>query len=203
MARRPASTSPSRRRSPASRVRSRPPPTQLETARVEGAVNNPDGTPGQVRLLAKQGACDHLEITGACPTSPGEAMLLAGDAEYSGLEIGDQVTMDGLPGVTVVGIYRVPAAEQEFWYDVSRFDSVPRRIVEITRGSGPSIDPYMPGPLVVDPAAFDAVPVDLWRVRADRRLELPPDWTECRPDRRGPIGRRRRQATPSRSTARR
>ncbi len=155
-----------------------PPTTQLETARVRGTVNNPDGTPGQVRLLARQGACDHLEITGACPTAPGEAMLLAGDAEYSGLEIGDRVTMDGLPGVTVVGIYRVLAAEQEFWYDVSRFESVPRRILEDPGGPAEA-SAYMPGPLVVDPAAFDAVPVELWRVRADRRLELPPDWTEA------------------------
>jgi putative ABC transport system permease protein len=155
-----------------------PTTTQLETARVQGSVNNPDGTPGQVRLLARQDACDHLDITGECPTAPGQAMLLAGDADYSGLEIGDQVTLKGLPNVSIVGIYRVPTTERDFWYDVSRFDSVPRRIVEVARGTGPSITPYQPGPLVVDLSSFDAVPVELWRVRADRRLEIPADWTE-------------------------
>ena len=81
------------------------------------------------------------------PTSPGQALVLAGDAEYAGLEIGDQIPLTGgLPNVTMVGTYRVPAAAEEFWYDITRFDSVPRRIDDI---SG-DVDPFQPGPLVVD-----------------------------------------------------
>ena len=183
------------------------PTTQLETTRVEGGVNNPDGTPGMVRLLAKDGACDHLEITGRCPTSPGQALVLGGDAEYAGLEIGDQIPLTGgLPNVTMVGTYRVPAAEEEFWYDVTRFDSVPRNTDDI---SG-DVDPYMPGPLVVAGDSFDAVPDELWRVRVDHRRRRTPRLDRRRPVGRGALGsggRRRpgadRERVPGRRRARR
>ena len=56
----------------------------------------------------KPGACEHLEIDeGSCPTRPGEVMLLDGDLELTGSEIGQRVdlgelgTVDGrrhLPG---------------------------------------------------------------------------------------------------------
>ena len=129
-----------------------------------------------VRLLAKDDACEHLEITGRCPTSPGQALVLGGDAEYSGLEIGDQIPLTGgLADVTIVGTYRVPAAEEEFWYDLTRFDSVPRDVDDI---SG-DVDPYSPGRWSSTPPAFDAVPDDAWRVRVDHRLVVPPDWTDA------------------------
>ena len=87
------------------------PQTQLESVRVDSGMTTPDLTNGRGRamLLAKEGACDHLQITGQCPTSPGQALILAGDAEYSGLEIGDPVDLTGgLPNVTIVGTYTVP-----------------------------------------------------------------------------------------------
>ena len=106
---------------------------------------------------------------------PGQALVLGGDAD-AGLEIGDRIPLTGgLADVTMVGTYRVPAAAEEFWYDITRFDSVPRATDDI---SG-DVDPFQPGPLVVDPAAFDAVPDSLWRVRVDHRLVVPPDWTDA------------------------
>ena len=151
------------------------PQTQLETVRAESGITNPDGTAGVAMLLAKEGACDHLQIDGRCPASPGQALMLAGDSDYSGVGIGDAVTLAGLPGVTIVGTYRVPVTEEEYWYDLRRLGSIPRRIDDI---SG-RIDPYQPAPLVVATQAFDSVPVDSWRVRVDRRLVVPPDWTEA------------------------
>ena len=153
------------------------PQTQLESVRVDSGITTPDLTKGRglAMLLAKEGACDHLQITGRCPTSPGQALILAGDAEYSGLGIGDPVDLTGgLPNVTIVGTYTVPAAETDFWFDPRRLASVPRRIDDI---SG-AVEPYQPAPLIVTPQAFDAVPADAWRVRVDRRLVVPPDWTE-------------------------
>ena len=153
------------------------PQTQLESVRVDSGVTTPDlsNDPGRAMLLAKEDACDHLQITGTCPTSPGQALILAGDAEYSGLEIGDPVAMTGgLPNVTIVGTYTIPETETDFWFDPRRLASVPRRIDDI---SG-AVEPYQPAPLIVTPQSFDAVPADAWRVRVDRRLVVPPDWTE-------------------------
>ena len=80
----------------------------------------------------------------------------------------------GLPNVTIVGTYTVPATETDFWFDPRRLASVPRRIDDI---SG-AVEPYQPAPLIVTPQSFDAVPVDAWKVRVDRRLVVPPDWTD-------------------------
>ncbi len=153
------------------------PQVQLESVRVDSGVTTPDlsHSRGRAMLLAKEGACDHLQITGQCPTSPGQALILAGDAEFSGLEIGDSVDLTGgLPNVTIVGTYTVPATETDFWFDPRRLASVPRRIDDI---SG-AVEPYQPAPLIVTPQSFDAVPVDAWKVRVDRRLVVPPDWTD-------------------------
>ena len=59
------------------------PQTQLESVRVDSGITTPDLTKGRgaAMLLAREGACEHLQITGRCPTSPGQALILAGDAE--------------------------------------------------------------------------------------------------------------------------
>lgn len=150
------------------------PQTQLETTRADSALLDFAEERGMAMLLAKQGACEHLDITGRCPSGPGQALVLAGDLDSSGLAIGDAVELsDGLPDVTIVGSYRVPPTEAPYWYDVSRLASVPRQVLP-----GVGVRPYQPGPLIVDEQTFDGVPAGAWRVRIDRRLVLPPDWTD-------------------------
>ncbi|HEU4810917.1 MAG TPA: FtsX-like permease family protein [Nocardioides sp.] len=148
-----------------------PAQTVLETRRL-GALG------GIAMLLAKDpaggGACAHLEVAGDCPDQPGEVLLLAGDLDDTGHAVGDTIRIDGPIGeVTVVGSYRVPAAETDYWFDLQRFASTPRRTDERTG----TVTPYQPAPFVTAPATFETLPPSVWTVRVDRRLDVPADLT--------------------------
>src|SRR6478672_4060039 len=52
------------------------PQTVLETSMT-------DVYGGRWRLTAKDDACAHLEVEGTCPSKPGEALMLAGDLDFS------------------------------------------------------------------------------------------------------------------------
>lgn len=141
------------------------PQTVLETSMVEAYG-------GRWRLSAKDDACAHLEIEGSCPTKPGQALMLAGDLDFSGSKVGQTIDFAGLGKQRIVGTYRVPGAEQEdFWFDLSRFESIP------PHDNGRTVTPYKPAPLVTVPGAFDDLSQQLWQVRVDRRLAVPSDLT--------------------------
>ncbi|MCR6032686.1 FtsX-like permease family protein [Nocardioides sp. zg-579] len=154
-------------------------------AQVTAAYDGPFATPqttllteqsptpaGVWRLTAALEACEHLEVTGACPEQPGEVLMLAGDAEFTSTEIGETLDLGALGEHRVVGTYRVPdVSEEDFWFDLTRFASIPpaeRRAGNI---------PYQPAPLVTVEDAFAALEVAAvgWSVLVDRRLEVPPD----------------------------
>ncbi|MCW2796345.1 FtsX-like permease family protein [Nocardioides sp.] len=138
------------------------PQTVLESARV-------DAYGGLTKLGAKPGACDHLEVQGKCPDAVGEVMLLGADLDFTGTEIGDRVDLGALGKVTVVGTYRVPESEADYWVNLERFASTP------PHQSRDGTTPYLPAPWITVPEAFDKLPADLWSVLVDRRLEVPPD----------------------------
>jgi hypothetical protein len=142
---------------------------------VGGLVETDIKMPGESVLLAKEGACDHLIIDqGKCPSAPGEAIVLRGDADHTKVALGDRIDMGpDLPGLSIVGTYLVDPAEEAYWYDLGRLSSYPRRIQE----DGPD-RPYRPAPYIVDPTQFDAIAPTMWRVLFDRSIEIPPDWTE-------------------------
>ncbi len=129
------------------------------------------GWSGSASLRAKAGGCDHLIIAdGVCPTKPGEAMMLAADAESIHLKVGDTVGFSAYPGekLTLVGVYNVPDDVADFWFDESRFFTGP-----------PQADPsglitFNPAPLVVDPSTFDALQPNTWTVDIDRFLTITP-----------------------------
>ena len=140
------------------------PQTVLESQRVEALGG------AQVMLTGKDGACDHLEIEGDCPTKPGQVLMLAGDLDLTELPLGEKVDLGpDLGTVTIVGGYRVPADEADFWFQPDRFASFPPQVTRF--GSLP----YRPAPLVTTPATFDAIPAGQWSVRVDRRLQVPAD----------------------------
>ncbi|MCW2792015.1 MAG: FtsX-like permease family protein [Nocardioides sp.] len=131
-----------------------------------------DAYGGRWRTTARSGACDHLDIEGACPTKPGEALMLAGDLDFTGSRVGQTIEFGTLGKVRIVGTYRVPdASEEDFWFDLERFVSIPPH----TNRTGTT--PYLPAPLVTVPEAFDSLPARLWHVRVDRRLTVPADVT--------------------------
>ena len=144
------------------------PTTTLETERVPALG-------GIAMLLASDegdGACAHLDIEGACPERPGEVLMLAGDLEDTGHAIGDRIALaDPIGRVTVVGSYRVPATEGDYWFDLSRFASKPRQ-TNIRTGV---TTPYTPAPFVTVSGSFDDLPTSAWSVRVDRLLATPPD----------------------------
>lgn len=144
------------------------PTTSLETQRYPFLDNT-----GIALLLAASDACDHLAVEGACPQAPDEILMLAGDLERNLLKIGDPVTVEGPIGeVTVVGTYRAPSEEADFWFDLQRFSSIPAFTT-----AARNAQPYKPAPFITVPEAFDDLPASTWYVRVHELLEAPSDLT--------------------------
>jgi len=155
------------------------PQTQVETTTVTLYG-------GRGRLLAKDGACDHVVLVkGECPDEPGEALLLQHDLDFTETSIGDRVTVyhgdqsrqvDGftqpVTTVRIVGTYQAPTDDFDYWFDLDRLASLPPYSPE----RGPQL-PYRPAPLIVDRSTFDAIDPAEWLVRLDNRLDVPPDWS--------------------------
>ncbi len=141
--------------------------TSLETTRI-AALN------GNAMLLSIAQECDHLEVTGACPQRPGEALLAAIDGEPTGLEIGDVADLGEPYGqFTIVGTYNAPeAGTEDFWFEPLRLGSVPRRVDTRTG----VVTPFAPAPLIVDASSFESLSPEFWTVRVDRRLAIPADF---------------------------
>jgi putative ABC transport system permease protein len=144
------------------------PTTTLETDRVPALG-------GIAMLLATDvggGACAHLDVEGGCPQRPGEVLMLAGDLEDTGTQVGDRITLaDPIGEVTVVGSYRVPSSEVDYWFDLARFASKPRQ-TNVRTGV---TTPYTPAPFVTVRDTFASLPTSAWSVRVDRLLDAPPD----------------------------
>lgn len=122
----------------------------------------------QARILAKQGACQHLVIVdGHCPATPTQTMALVADLRTAHLHLGDAVDLPGLAHpLTIVGSYRVPAEQQDYWFDDQRLATVPAQ----STGAG-GITPYRPAPFVVTRPVFATAQQPLqWAAYADRRL---------------------------------
>jgi hypothetical protein len=144
-----------------------PPRTQLETVSYDFVPN------GKARLLGAADACAHLTVDGDCPDAPGEVLLLKGDLERNLLDIGDRIDLpDPVGTVRVVGSYRAPDGEDDFWFDLQRFASIPA----FTTAAGLS-QPYKAAPFVTVPEMFDDLPTSQWTVRVQRLLVAPPDLT--------------------------
>jgi hypothetical protein len=135
----------------------------LETPRV-------DAIGGQAMLTSTADACDHLDVEGACPAAAGEVLLLAGDLEEQRIAIGDVLPMADYGPVTVVGGYRVPEDETDYWFDLARFASTPQQETRTVTL------PFSPAPFVTVPATFAQFDAGSWSVRVDRRLAVPPDY---------------------------
>ncbi|MDZ5620332.1 hypothetical protein SFC88_05840 [Nocardioides sp. HM23] len=153
---------------------------QLETARLPAPGNY-----GEVQLLARDDACDHLEIEGRCPERPGETIILAGDAEEDDLAIGDRMELgEPLGSITVVGTYTYPtgpdldtadlAALEDYWFDPARLASVPPTLVGNPERGG-RVLPRRPAPYLVTTDHFEAVPSQDWVVRVDTLIDVPAD----------------------------
>jgi putative ABC transport system permease protein len=147
------------------------PQARLETDRFE-SLEFVDG--GLAQVIATPDACEHLTLRGQCPDAPGEIAMLTGDLDFMSLSLGDRFDLgDPVGPVKVVGAYRVPETETDYWFDAARFASLPRDVNILTG----AVTPYTPAPFVTAPETFDDLPTKAWSVRVDRRLDVPPDLT--------------------------
>lgn len=82
--------------------------------------------PSPVVLRSRSGVCDHLEISGECPSASGEIVVSAADAEAWGWRTGTTLEIpqekytrfdpDPPPlELTVVGVYEAPAEDPGYW----------------------------------------------------------------------------------------
>jgi putative ABC transport system permease protein len=128
------------------------------------AHQSPNGALG---LLAALRNCQQLVVAGRCPRHPGEALLLAFDARYTGTSVGDTVRLSGpSTPLKVVGTYRVKTDNAGHFDDPSRFTSVPPQPVDDT------YTPYYPAPMIVAPATLTTLPAGKWYVRTDYQLRV-------------------------------
>jgi len=142
---------------------------KLETSRFPAFQ---DGTgKAQAMMLTAPDVCDHLEIVGRCPSRPDEFLILAFDLDRNLLKIGDRVDLGAYGVKKIVGTYRIPDTESDYWFTPSRMASIPR----FDNPAGVS-QPYKPAPLVTDLSAFADVQQN-WTVQVDRLLQVPPDTT--------------------------
>jgi putative ABC transport system permease protein len=124
--------------------------------------------PGQTQqppmvLAWREGQCDQIVVTGACPDQPGEVLLPTGSATAQGYAVGDSFVLrqpvrsqDGDPPsvaeLTVVGTWSSRDLGDDSWYDPSRWSAggqVPTLLdCEVSATSEP-ISPQT-GPLLTD-----------------------------------------------------
>lgn len=96
-------------------------------------------------LVARDGACEHAVIEGACPKAAGEVLLSSGAARALGVEVGATFAMKidnaaEIADLRVVGIYRPARPGDLYWQGVWNHDAR-------------TLDPFL-----VAPATFDALP---------------------------------------------
>ncbi|MGC4109730.1 MAG: ABC transporter permease [Nocardioides sp.] len=122
------------------------------------------------RLVSVPGACDHLRLTGRCPTNPGEIAILRHDADTYGLKVGDTFNPYGdRTPFTVSGIY-VPsgkAADDTFWGGSQTLQSAPG--VSTMRSSIPA----RPAPWITPQATIE-LRREKWYVQVNQALATPP-----------------------------
>jgi putative ABC transport system permease protein len=127
--------------------------------------------PSLATLLAEPGICGRLVVTGRCPTSAGQMLMLESDATYTNTHLGDRVKVDGLSRpLRMVGTYRLPTTGAG-WFNTARFTSV----LPLPTRNG--YTPYFPAPFVVVPSTVTGLAPGQWFVRMDYRLLVLPSTT--------------------------
>ena len=115
---------------------------------------------------AREGACDQLEVHGACPSAPGE--VLVNEKDVTLYPVGEEIRLPALGRQLVVGTYTTPESD-EHWLFPARMSS---------RGTSPD-GIYRPGPIVLTPEAFGTLPPGQWLPLVDSRLRLTEDLTDA------------------------
>lgn len=130
--------------------------------------------PATFTLLARDGACDHVQLTGRCPRRPGEVVMTDADLEALGLQVSDTVRLRDDVDLTIVGSYVSPrATDDSFWLQPAALAPIAEY-----RDRNDILQPRRTGAVITVPATFDSVPGDRWLLQATNRQ---------RPDARDPV----------------
>ncbi|MEV6963583.1 FtsX-like permease family protein [Hamadaea sp. NPDC051192] len=132
--------------------------TPITGLRLTGPILRP-GASAKGALLAREGACEHAVVDGACPAGPGQILVSDGVARSLSLAVGDRFSMkidnsSEVAELTVVGLYRPVRADDRYWSGVWDHDS---RVID---------------PLLTAASTFDHLPTARPQTTVDLELGL-------------------------------
>ena len=142
---------------------------------------------GVVTFWAREDVCAGLEVTGRCPSAPGEVLMLNTDAERNGAVIGEPLELSIFePGeiegqyprspvdeVVVVGTYTTPQSD-DVWSRPTLLTTTNEQS-SLTGG----YQPYQPAPLITTSDTMASLGAGQWTVRVDTPLDVPADLTRA------------------------
>ncbi len=142
---------------------------------------------GVVTFWAREDVCAGLEVTGRCPSAPGEVLLLNTDAERTGAVVGEPLELSifepaeiegqypraAIDEVQVVGTYTTPQSD-DVWQQPTLLTSTNEQS-SLTGG----YQPYQPAPLVTTSETVASLGAGAWSVRVDTPLDVPADITRA------------------------
>jgi hypothetical protein len=141
---------------------------------------------GVVRFWAREDACDTLEIEGACPSAPGEVLMLNTDLERTGARIGEPLRLDIFEPAEIEGVYPRPPRSTVVvagTYRTPQTDDAWLNPLLLTSTNEQSslkggYTPYSPAPLLTTSETVEALGRGAWQVRVDTPLQVPADATQ-------------------------
>lgn len=142
---------------------------------------------GVVNFWAREDVCGGLEVTGRCPSAPGEVLMLNTDAERNGAVVGEplelsifepaeiegQYPRSPIDEVVVVGTYTTPQSD-----DVWMLPTLLTTTNEQSSLTG-GYQPYQPAPLITTSDTMASLGAGQWTVRVDTPLDVPADLTRA------------------------
>ncbi len=125
--------------------------------------------PISTRLVSVPGACQHVALTGRCPTSPGEIAVLQADATTYRWKPGSLIHISGYrTPLHVVGIYAPRAEAEDFWFG-PRLQTTPGHPPPKLKAS--RLAPWITTQTGIETGSHH------WYVTVDQAVHLPADLT--------------------------
>lgn len=158
-----------------------PPVTAIETTAFFQNLSS------NVPLAWRSGVCAHIRFAkGACPQARNDVAVSTSLAPLLHAQVGDVLRAPGRPALTVSGIYRAPAATDDYWFgrgtvyfpnEQPSADVPPFDVMFTPRSTIDSLNGHVQGTVVVtrvlDVPRVTPADVDALRTVSDRLPELP------------------------------
>jgi hypothetical protein len=93
----------------------------ISALEMDLAVRGAAGVAVTTRLASREGVCHQLVLTGRCPSAAGEVIVSRRTAERLGITTGDELAVDLLTPLTVVGLYTAKDETSPYWFHRTYF----------------------------------------------------------------------------------